>query len=425
MAEVPGRGRRERVATRIAIFGLLGSGNIGNNGSFEVVLNHLREHYPDVEIICVCPDPDEMTRRYGIRATTISWYDGWPSRLPVPRVLSAGLKAASKGVDSIRTLLWVRKVDVVIIPGMGILETTLPLHAWGVPYALFLTALWSRVTGARLTLVSVGANVISQRVIRWLIVKTAKLASYRSFRDQQARTAMRQMGVDTSGDAVYPDLAFALPTPSSPEPPGEDSPPTIGLGVMDYSGTTLDRHRADEIFTGYIENLCAHTRDLLDAGYHVRLFTGDPSDVRAVDIIRDRIGDDRVSFTPADSLTELMVQMQSVQVVIASRFHNVMSALKLGKPTISLSYATKNDVLLDAMGMGAFCQPIRAIDVPRLLGQVHELEQRRDEITANLRAASAQNEALLQRQFDALTPVIGERRHAEAVPATEREGERR
>lgn len=405
------------MATRIALFGLLGSGNIGNNGSFEAVVNFLHRDHPDAELICICPDPEEMTRQYGIPAHSITWYGGRPSRLRLPLPLVAALKAIGKGVDAIRTLLWVRKVDVVIIPGMGVLETTLPLRPWGVPYALFLTAFWSRITGARLALVSVGANVILQPITRRLIVATAGLAHYRSYRDPQAREAMTQMGVDTFRDEVYPDLAFALPAPLPSSltlpPPDALAARIVGLGVMDYSGTTLDRHRAEEISSNYVNNIVAFVRALLDTGYRVRLFTGDPTDVRVVNIIRDRIADDKVTFTPASSLTELMAQMEDVAVVVASRFHNLVSAIKAGKPTISLSYASKSDMLMAGLGLGEFCQSIRSVDVERLLKQVRELERRKDSISAKLRRACVPYEALVEQQFVALTAaVLPKRSHA-------------
>jgi hypothetical protein len=44
---------------------------------------------------------------------------------------------------------------------------------------------------------------------------------------------MRRMGLNTSGDAVYPDLALALPTP-------RDVPVVagmVGVGVMNYNGS--------------------------------------------------------------------------------------------------------------------------------------------------------------------------------------------
>ena len=109
-----------------------------------------------------------------------------------------------------RTAAWVRRHDVVIVPGMGVLEATLPLRPWGFPYSLFLLCATGRLFGTRVALVSVGAAAIGDRPTRALVRWSARLATYRSYRDALSRDAMRAMGVDTARDEVYPDLAFAL-----------------------------------------------------------------------------------------------------------------------------------------------------------------------------------------------------------------------
>ena len=70
-----------------------------------------------------------------------------------------------------------------------------------------------RVFGTKVALVSVGANVSSERLTRWLLTAAARLAFYRSYRDELSREAMRRQGLDTSGDHVYADLAFGLAGP--------------------------------------------------------------------------------------------------------------------------------------------------------------------------------------------------------------------
>ena len=107
---------------------------------------------------------------------------------------------------------------------------------------MFLLCTSGRLFGTKVALVSVGANVIHQRVTRRLVTAAARRAFYRSFRDSSARDAMRQMGLDTSGDAVYPDLAFSLPVPAAGE---REAAGAVGVGVMEYSGSNDDRQHAD------------------------------------------------------------------------------------------------------------------------------------------------------------------------------------
>jgi len=394
---------------RVAFFGLLGSGNLGNHGSLDAMLAFVRARYPDAEISCVCSGPEELERRYGIPSVAITWYQAHgPGR---SRLDSVARKVFGKVADVARMPRLLRRYDVVIVPGMGVFETTLELRPWGWPYALFLMSLSARLTGAKSAFVNVGANVARERSLRWLFTGAARLASYRSYRDDYSRDAMRQMGLDTSRDEVYPDLAFALPEPT---PVSSGRPQrTVGLGVMAYHGTNADRARADEIYAAYTAKIVEFARWLVDAGYRIRLVTGDPSDqsvVEAVfdDLRRTRPGlvEERLIGEQAGSLGELMEQLAGVDVVVASRYHNVLSALKLSKPTISISYGTKSDILMEQMRLAEFRQPIQSLDVARLIGQFRALEARAATVVPAMRAKNAEYAASLERQYDVLSAAL-------------------
>ncbi|MER6984337.1 hypothetical protein ABT317_47185, partial [Streptomyces carpinensis] len=146
---------------RVGVFGLLGSGNLGNDGSLEAVLGYLRLEHPEVVVDALCGGPEVVTARYGIPATRMHWYRG--EYRTASRAGSIAAKALGKLVDVVRTAAWVRRHDVVIVPGMGVLEATLPLRPWGFPYALFLLCATGRLFGTRVALVGVGAAAIGNR----------------------------------------------------------------------------------------------------------------------------------------------------------------------------------------------------------------------------------------------------------------------
>ncbi|SFA98250.1 Polysaccharide pyruvyl transferase family protein WcaK [Amycolatopsis marina] len=385
---------------RIGLFGLFGSGNMGNDGSLDAVLSHLRGQYPDAVFDCLCPEPEEVTRRFAIPATQLHWYDARPR--PTSNIAASALKVVGKIADLARTVRWTRRFDVVIVPGMGVLETTLPLRPWGFPYALFLLCASGKLVGTRVALVNVGANVIGQRLTRWLSTSSARLAYYRSFRDALSRQAMREMGVDTSRDLVYPDLVYALPAPEPTSP----EPGTIGVGVMDFHGGNDDREHAGEIRSNYADAMVRFVHRLLDAGHGVRLFTGDRVDEVVVaeilgDVCRTRSETDsaRVIAEPVTSLPELMRQMTTVDSVVGTRYHNVVCAVKLGKPTISISYSAKSDQIMIDMGLGEFCQSARAVDVELLMKQLDVLEKQREQLRRGMLERGAEYSRELERQF--------------------------
>ncbi|MCT9145712.1 polysaccharide pyruvyl transferase family protein, partial [Streptomyces violarus] len=185
-----------RPLVRVGVFGLLGSGNLGNDGSLEAVLGYLRAEHPDAAVDALCGGPEVVTARYGIPATRLHWYRG--EYRTASRAGAIAGKGLGKLVDIVRTAAWVRRHDVVIVPGMGVLEATLPLRPWGFPYALFLLCASGRLFGTRVALVSVGADAIRDRPTRALVRWSARLAAYRSYRDARSRDAMRAMGVDTA-----------------------------------------------------------------------------------------------------------------------------------------------------------------------------------------------------------------------------------
>jgi polysaccharide pyruvyl transferase WcaK-like protein len=395
-------------APRIAVLGLLGSGNLGNQGSFEAMLQFLRKSHPDSPITCVCSGPEEVERQYGIPSFSITWYE--PRRGGGSRLRTVAAKAFGKVADLVRTPLWVRKYDIVIVPGMGVLETTLQLRPWGWPYALFLVFASGRLWGTRTALVDIGANVAQERSIRWLFRNTAGLATYRSYRDEYSRDAVRTMGVDTSHDEVYPDLAFALQAP--PGPP-HSANRTVGLGVMAYRGSNADRDRSEEIYSGYVGKIIEFTRWLVDEGYRVRLVTGDPSDEEVVAAVvddlrrtRPQLAGERLLSQPAASFDELTAQLAGVDLVVASRYHNVLSALKLAKPTISISYAAKSDVMMEQLRLAEFRQPIQSLDVERLTRQFRALELRAPQLRTELERRLAEYANALDRQYADLSSAL-------------------
>ncbi|MFE0378440.1 polysaccharide pyruvyl transferase family protein, partial [Streptomyces inhibens] len=270
----------DETPVRVGVFGLLGSGNLGNDGSLEAVLGYLRAEHPEAVVDALCGGPEAVTTRFGIPATRLHW-----NRAEYRTASRAGAIAAKglgKLVDAVRTAAWVRRHDVVIVPGMGVLEATLPLRPWGFPYALFLLCASGRLLRTRVALVSVGAAEIGNRPTRALVRWSARLAAYRSYRDAQSRDAMRAMGVDTARDEVYPDLAFALPTPREwgipcSELVGElgeapsGSPGPVCVGVMDFHGGNDDRARAEEIYRRYLDGTIRFVRTLVEEGRPVRL----------------------------------------------------------------------------------------------------------------------------------------------------------
>jgi polysaccharide pyruvyl transferase WcaK-like protein len=378
---------------KIGLFGLFGSGNIGNDGSLEAMLNFLRAARPDAELLCICSDAGRVQREFQIPAIRIG---GQTATHPLLRFLERFLPTR-KLLQWLYAFRGVRGLDALIMPGTGILDD-FSERFWGSPASLFGWCLAARLRGTKVAFVCVGAGPINHSVSRWLMKSAARMAQYRSYRDTLSKDFMESIGFDTRKDAVYPDIAFRLPEPkSAPTVPRESESLTVGLGMMTYFGWRGDAERGAAIYNSYLQKITRFALWLLDRGHRVRILMGEETDQRAIDdlikaIAAERPGCDRerVVAEPTHSLHDLMRQIAQTRIVVATRFHNIVCALKLSRPVISIGYAKKNDVLMADMGLGAFCQHVERFDVDLLIEQFTELVSNRSVYEQKMRATNAE-----------------------------------
>jgi polysaccharide pyruvyl transferase WcaK-like protein len=407
-----GKSKRSAATPRVGLCGLLGSGNIGNDGMLDSMMAYLRADHPDAIVDFMCTGPEKIRARYGVEAVYLNWYQRHEGR--ASGITAPVLKMLGKGLDACRTAAWVRRHDVVIVPGAGVLETGLPVRASSYPYTMFLLSVSGRLFGTKVALVSVGANVVvGQRLTKWFFTTAARLAFYCSYRDALSRDAMLQAGLDSARHGrVYPDLAFGLPAP--PEVPGTGQ--TVGVGVMAYYGGSGndDRQHADEIHAAYVEKMKRFVRWLADSGHKIRLFGGDNRfDDRVVEEVladlrayRPDLEPMWAAAEPITTMRELMEQVAPVGTVVATRYHNVLCALKLSKPTVSIGYAAKHDVMMADMGLAEFCQSARSLDVDRLIEQFKELESRAPQLRQAMLERNAEKTRSINDQFGVLSTLL-------------------
>jgi polysaccharide pyruvyl transferase WcaK-like protein len=395
---------------RICLLGLFGMENYGNDGSLEAILMFLRQTWPDALYSCVCIKPQKVQHDHRLPAISISWPGFASSVLRFCDKITATLP--HKLGNWIQAISHLRKFDVLIVPGTSTL-CDYRASPFGAPYAIFRWAVSARLCGTKLCFVSTGAGPIQHRLSRWMLTYVAKSACYRSFRDGISRDFLAGLGIDTRHDAIYPDLAFKLPTPQPiAAPASQSSMVTVGIGMMSYNGWHGHTSSDDTIYTTYLMKMARFTGLLLDRGYRVRLLVGEASDQRAVADLQTALAlqgytspSGQVITDPVNSLHDLMRQMEDNAVVVASRFHNVICALKLARPTISIGYEAKHDALMREMGLGDFCQHIEHLDVNRLMQQTTQLMGR----------ASAYEEQIREKLLDIESRIAEQELHLRRI----------
>jgi polysaccharide pyruvyl transferase WcaK-like protein len=424
------RSRPQQVSPkRIGLFGIFGSGNSGNDGSLEAMLIFLRRVRPKAELVCFCQPSQgadaRVSRDFRVAAA--------PLALPRPaggllRILDGLSFGGPRQLASLcRAFAYARGLDLLILPGTGNLDD-FRKRPLGMPLAIFGWCLAAQLCGVRIAFVSVGAGPIHHPLSRWLIKSAAAMAQYRSYRDTVSKAFMERIGLDTRNDAVYPDIAFKLPAPPVTERPRtENGPLIVGVGVMAYRGWRNEGARGAAIYSAYLEKITKFVFWLLDRGHPVRILMGESTDQQAVaDLVtkvataRPDLPQDRILAEPMSSLHDLMRQIAKTDVVVATRFHNVVCALKLGKPTVSIGYGKKHDALMAEMGVGHFCQHIEHLNLDLLIEQFTQLIADRQRYEQSIRATNLAYMRRLEKQESVLTSCfLVESGNSERAPALE------
>jgi polysaccharide pyruvyl transferase WcaK-like protein len=225
------------------------------------------------------------------------------------------------------------------------------------------------------------------------------------------------MGVRGRLGGVHPDVAFSLPVPEAgPERPGH-----VVLGVMAFEGGPGDPRRGPGMVETYVGHMARLITRLADQGRTVTLVIGDLGDrpltgriVGAVRRAHPDLPPGRVEVSDAADLAATMREMARAEVVVASRFHNVVCALKTTRPTVSLGYAEKNAHVLSDFGIGRFSQPMESFDVDTVLDQIEEVQRLHPTVEALMKET-------LDRYQDDLEVQLAEF-SAEVVDAAARRG---
>ena len=295
---------------------------------------------------------------------------------------------------------------MLIVPGTGLLTDAYGLLQWG-PYNLFRWSSIAKLCGCKLLFVSVGAGPIDSRLGRYFVKSALSIADFRSYRDDASMACLKGIGLHTTSDRVYPDLAFSLPESAIPSNDGKRANRRIvGLGLITYGGMLSAQNLTDEVYLGYLNNLVAFAGWLLTNDYVIRLLIGEADDKSASEEFKSLLtafageyDEDRIIDEPATSVDELLPQIAATDLVVATRFHNTLFALVLNKPVIAISFHHKCASLMSDMGLQEYCHDINGMNAARLIQQFQDVERNAEKLKAVIRRSVGKSRKALDEQY--------------------------
>jgi len=381
--ETPTAGNAKR--PRIAFFGHFGADNWGNESTLQAILCCLRRLAPNAAFTCICTGPDTVARTYNITAVpsrTFSAERRTPQSRPArwARKLVVGVPGELR--QWLRSLKTLRGTDALVVPGTGLLNDVDTFLSWG-PYDMFRWSVAARLCRCKILFVSVGAGPIHSRAGRFFVKSALSLAEFRSYRDESTQQCLEGIGFRAANDPVYPDLAFSLSEDLVPERNDSGEPrPVVGIGLMKNAGQYGLEKPTSAVYTAYLQTLVEFVEWLLLRGYNVRLLIGDVVDTPAVREFRSLLNErpvtqeaGRVIDEPIESVEGLLRQLAATDLVVATRFHNVLLALLLNRPVIAISFHHKCTSLMRQTGLSEYCQDIDRLNSGWLFEQFSQLEE--------------------------------------------------
>jgi polysaccharide pyruvyl transferase WcaK-like protein len=367
----------------VAMLGQFGIGNLGNEATLAAALESAARVLPFARITTICPNPRAVEAQHGVPGVSIDGAGRLARRSGGGRLRRLVLKPIRELGRWLFAVRHLRRIDVLLVPGTGILDD-FGSGPTGLPLTVARWSAAARVTRTRLMFLSIGAGPSSHPVSRFLMRFAAAQAEFCSYRDPGSRRFMESTGRRTTDDEVWPDLVFALDR-DPPERPVGSSRRRVALGIMNYRGWRHVGVEADRIHESYVERMTALAEALHAAGYDLCLVIGDEHDLAVAERVAERLGNSSIEIARSSDLDDLCDAVANTDLLISSRYHNLVAALLSGVPAVSLSYADKNDQLMEAFGLGSYCQHVDKFDVDTALAHVEALLSDRGGLASALR----------------------------------------
>ncbi len=400
----------------IALFGNFGTGNLGNEVTLQAMLHNLKRRVPDATITCICPRPKDTASRHNISAIPMRhmFVVQTPRNSEAVRWLRRlFIRIPMEPYRWIKAITMLRSVDMLVIPGTGMTTGARVVEDFG--YDILGWSIIAKLCGCKLLFVSVGVGPFRRSVTRYFLKAALAMADYRSYRDIFSKELLERIGCRVDDDTVYPDLAFSLPKATLPASRDHGSQrPVVGVGLITHYSQRSTPENGETAYRDYISKVAIFVTWLLEHNYNVRLLIGDVVyDRRVREDLRELLERDGVKYEggkiidePAASVVELLSQLAATDIVVASRFHNLVLALALNKPVVAISFHEKDDSLMTAMGLGEFCQDIGNVDVERLIGQFITVEKNADNLKRHIEQKTEDFRRALDDQYDLIFKCV-------------------
>ena len=269
-------------------------------------------------------------------------------------------------------------------------------------------AILSKLAGTEFMFVSVGAGPLRNKLSRFFCKIALSLADYRSYRDLSSKRFIEKVVRFKKNDPVYPDLAYSLNIEQYDQRVLKHRS-VVGIGVIAYSDPRYWPENDLAVYNTYLNKLSSFVGWVIERHYNVTFFLGEAQpdllalrdlvDILNIAGVRKPTGE-LFTAEPIQTITDLLEQIANMDLVVASRLHNVLLPILFEKPVIALSYHPKVDALMAESGQAKYCLPIDTFDLDTLKQRFIDLERDCESIKIQFSKQVITNKAALNKQYE-------------------------
>jgi polysaccharide pyruvyl transferase WcaK-like protein len=442
---------------RIGVFGHYGNKNLGDESIIEAAIQNIRKKMPSVEIIGFSINPKDTSQRYNIPAFLIrqpkiahsrvssnhpplkseksnthidpsdrhiknrlSTFKNMVKGLPIlagcSRAARSLIAMPKRLVGEIRFISnayrILKDIDILMITGSNQFLDNFG-GPWAFPYTLLKWSALAKLAGSKVTFVSVGAGPISHRLstifIRWAL----RFSDYASLRDAGSQSLIQKCGYK-GHTHIYPDIAHSLKIdhirPHQLTFVQESNRlPIVGINPMPLYDSRYWCVHNEKKYNVYLNKLVQFSNRLLAEKYPIFFFATQEKDNNVIDDILPLLDPEHMQARPVESLVlysqtvdELMTNIFSADIVVATRFHGTVLSLLAEKPLVGICYYRKARELMIDMEQGEYAVDLDTFSVEDLWKRFKMLEANRAAEKELIRKYNSAYSSFLNQQYDIL-----------------------
>ena len=183
--------------------------------------------------------------------------------------------------------------------------------------------------------------------------------------------------------------------------------PVVAFGPIGYFRPECWPEHDPAIYAEYLRKITCYVAWLAQQGCAIVFIPGETHyDQLVIDDLRAALCAQGVDLNkhvlPAtiENVDDLLAQLAGADMLVASRFHNILLGLMLGKPAIALSYQAKIDALMADVGMADYCRPIAQFDLAWLQASFTAIMHNRAALAERIEQREAGYRAALEEQYE-------------------------